>query len=113
MKELKTKQELISLLNQDERIIKIKSLEHFIDSSPELYKLLERKKEVSKQMVMCRHIGLDNAYLEYKKEYEEIDILIASYPNVDEYMELLDEVYNDLQIMVSYIEDKINKKLEE
>lgn len=101
------------MLKEDERVIKIKSLEKIIDSSPELYKLLERKKEVSKQMVMCRHIGLDNAYLEYKKEFEEIDVLIASYPNVEEYMDLLDEVYNDLQIMVSYIEDKINRKIEE
>ena len=113
MKELKTKKDILDILSSDERVIRIKSLEKYIDESPRLLELLERKKEVSKQMVACKHIGLDNAYLQYKAEYDEIDSLISDEPYVLEYMELLDNVYNDLEIMVQYIENRINKHLEE
>ena len=108
---MKTKQKVLDILNSDAKIKRIQELETFIDNSPVLKELLERKKEVSKQMVACKHIGLYNAYNEYKKEYDDIDIQIANYPNVEEYMELLDEAYNDYEIIVKYIENKVNDKL--
>ena len=37
---------------------------------------------------------------------------IAKYPFVNEYLELLDYLYNDLEIMTDYITSKINKELE-
>ena len=37
--------------------------------------------------------------------------MFANYPLVCEYMDLLDEAHNDLEIMISYLQNKINEKL--
>lgn len=102
---------LINDIKNDERIKRIKELEAFIDNNEDLKQLLERKKTISKEMVLCKHLGLDNAYLDYQKQYKEIDDMFANYPLVCEYMDLLQDAHNDLDIMVAYLQNKINAKL--
>ena len=102
---------LIEELLSSEEILEFQKLEKIILKNEEISTLLERLHNVEKQAVNAKELGLENAYYAYKKEYDDIDMQIANYPNVEEYMELLDEAYNDYEIIVKYIENKVNDKL--
>ena len=98
---MNNKEKLLTDIKNDESVKRCHELERMID-----------EKHISKEMVAARHIGLTNTYNDYKRQYEEIDKEIAKYPFVNEYLELLDYLYNDLEIMTDYITSKINKELE-
>lgn len=108
---MNSKEKLVSDISSDESVKRIKALEVIIDKDENIKKLLNEKKLVSKQMVAAKQLELFNTYNEYLKRYNEIDEEIANYPFVLEYMELLEEKHNDLEIMINYIEKKINDEL--
>lgn len=102
---------LISDIKNDEKIKRLKELEEYIDSNKEIKNLLNQKKHISKEMVLARKLNLENTYNEYKKEYDMIDLKISQSIFVEEYMDLLNDAHNDLEIMTAYLEKNINKHL--
>ena len=106
------KEKLLNDLENDSLVKRCKELEKMIDNNKEIKALLNKKKHISKEMVAAKHLGLSNTYLDYKRQYDEIDQEIAKYPLISEYLELLDYLYNDLEIMTEYISNKINSSLE-
>lgn len=109
---MNNKEKLLTDIKNDDSVKRCHELERMIDENKEIKSLLNKKKHISKEMVAARHIGLTNTYNDYKRQYDEIDKEIAKYPFVNEYLELLDYLYNDLEIMTDYITSKINKELE-
>ena len=109
---MNNKEKLLSDIKNDKSVKRCHELERMIDENKEIKSLLNKKKYISKEMLAARHIGLINTYNDYKRQYDEIDKEIAKYPLVNEYLELLDYLYNDLEIMTDYITSKINKELE-
>ena len=104
---------MIEKLKGSEEIRRINQLEKVIDSNLELKNLILRKNEVSKLILNSKRVGLQNAYLEYKKEYDSINEKILAYPFVEEYLDLLNEMNDEIKLINQYLENKINKILEE
>lgn len=108
---MKSKEKLLNDISSLDIVKRSKELEIFIDNNQRLNNLLNERKNISKQMVHARHLNLDNTYNEYKNKYEIISNEISNYPLVEEYLDILDTLHNDLKIMTTYIENKINSQL--
>ena len=78
---------LIDEILNSEEVIEFKKLEKLVLENKEISLMLDRLHEVEKQAVNARELGLENTYLAYKKEYDDIlkqfqdDVLISSYIN--------------------------------
>ena len=64
--------ELIDEILSSEEVIRFKKLESIILKNEEVNNKIIRLREVEKQAVNARELGLENAYFMYKKEYDEI-----------------------------------------
>ncbi len=100
--------ELIDEILSSEEVIRFKKLESIILKNEEVNNKIIRLREVEKQAVNARELGLENAYFMYKKEYDEIlssfenDVLISSY------LDSKDEVKSLINLVIGTIEDEIN-----
>lgn len=102
---------LFRLLDKDPYLERLHHLEAAMDSNKEIVNLINKKKEISKNMINSKVIGLTNNYESLKNEYNTINEQIKDVPFLDEYLDLL-EYYNDyLKTIISYLEDGINKEL--
>ena len=104
---------LIDELLKSEEVVEFQKLEKLVLENEEISQLLEHLHNIEKQAVNAKELGLDNAYLAYKKEYDEIlksiedDVLISSYINAKE------DVLIMLNLVTSIIENEINKVINE
>jgi cell fate (sporulation/competence/biofilm development) regulator YmcA (YheA/YmcA/DUF963 family) len=100
---------LIDELLASEEVIEFKKLEKLVLENKEISDVLNHLHDVEKQAVNAKELGLENTYLAYKKEYDEIiatfenDVLISSYINAKE------EVLRIVNFVVTIIENEINK----
>jgi cell fate (sporulation/competence/biofilm development) regulator YmcA (YheA/YmcA/DUF963 family) len=100
--------ELIDEILSSEEVIRFKKLESIILKNEEVNSKIIRLREVEKQAVNARELGLENAYFMYKKEYDEIlssfenDVLISSY------LDSKEEVKSLINLVIGTIEDEIN-----
>ena len=108
-----TLNELIHEILNSEEVIEFKKLERLVLNNEDIAKTLERLHEVEKQAINARELGLDNTYLAYKKEYDQIiasfndDVLISSY------LEAKIEVKALIDMVTSIIENEINSVINE
>lgn len=100
--------ELIDEILSSGEVIRFKKLESIILKNEEVNNKIIRLREVEKQAVNARELGLENAYFMYKKEYDEIlssfenDVLISSY------LDSKEEVKSLINLVIGTIEDEIN-----
>ena len=100
--------ELINEILSSEEVIRFKKLESIILKNEEVNNKIIRLREVEKQAINARELGLENAYFMYKKEYDEIlssfenDVLISSY------LDSKEEVKSLINLVIGTIEDEIN-----
>ena len=100
--------ELIDEILSSEEVIRFKKLESIILKNEEVNNKIIRLREVEKQAVNARELGLENAYFMYKNEYDEIlssfenDVLISSY------LDSKEEVKSLINLVIGTIEDEIN-----
>jgi cell fate (sporulation/competence/biofilm development) regulator YmcA (YheA/YmcA/DUF963 family) len=101
--------ELIDEILSSEEVIRFKKLESIILKNEEVNNKIIRLREVEKQAVNARELGLENAYFMYKKEYDEIlssfenDVLLSSY------LDSKEEVKSLINLVIGIVEDEINK----
>ena len=100
--------ELINEILSSEEVIRFKKLESIILKNEEVNNKIIRLREVEKQAINARELGLENAYFMYKNEYDEIlssfenDVLISSY------LDSKEEVKSLINLVIGTIEDEIN-----
>ena len=100
--------ELIDEILSSGEVIRFKKLESIILKNEEVNNKIIRLREVEKQAVNARELGLENAYFMYKKEYDEIlssfenDVLISSY------LDSKEEVKSLINLVIGTIEEEIN-----
>jgi cell fate (sporulation/competence/biofilm development) regulator YmcA (YheA/YmcA/DUF963 family) len=105
--------ELIDEILSSEEVIRFKKLESIILKNEEVNNKIIRLREVEKQAVNARELGLENAYFMYKKEYDEIlssfenDVLISSY------LDSKEEVKSLINLVIGIVEDEINNVINE
>lgn len=102
---------LYTYLKSDSNYIRLKELETYFDSNSHVLDLINRKQEISKNLVNSRYVGLRENAKNLKEEYDKINEEILNTPLLTEYLDLLDYYYNLLSEITSYIENKINKSL--
>ena len=104
---------LIDELLATDEILEFKKMEKLVLNNKEISEILEHLHNVEKQAVNAKELGLENTYLMYKKEYDEIiskfenDVLISSYLNAKE------DVLRIINFVTSIIETEINKVINE
>lgn len=102
---------LIDEILTSEEVIQFKKLESLVLNNPKIKDILDHLHNVEKQAINARELGLENTYLAYKKEYDDIiknfedDVLISSYINAKI------EVNNIIEMVKNIIENEINKAI--
>ena len=102
---------LINELQKDERIIRFKILLRFIDQDKILQNDYKKLLELQKKMVNDEEKNRKNLE-NSKREYEKAKINLSSNIVVSEYIELLEEINLDLQMIQNIIENEISADFE-
>lgn len=71
---------------------RIRELEHYIDTNPEIQTAFAAVKAKQKQLVHAREFRQERQYEIYAKEYENLKEKLMDLPFVEEYLELLEQV---------------------
>jgi len=103
--------ELITELNKDELIIRFKKLEKIIDQDEQISDNYKNLLELQKKMVNDREKNNGN-FVKSNKIYEEAKSAITSNIMISEYVELLEEINYDLQMMQNIIGTEISADFE-
>lgn len=103
--------ELITLLKSDEEIIRFQELEKIIDQNKSIRDDFTLLLDLQKDMVQKEFKNASTLPLA-KEKYEKQRTKIMSYPLMEEYLDLLETINNDLQLIKSIIEQEISSKLD-
>ena len=103
--------DLIISINDDSNVKRFKELEKLIDSDDNLMK--EYKKLLDLQKIMVQHDAKKSSkYENSKKEYDlQLDI-VMNHLLMGEYLDVLEVVNNDLQMISQIILDEISADFE-
>lgn len=99
--------ELINLLATEENILRFKELEKAIDRNKELKQEFEYMLHLQKVMVQKEH-NKDNSFDIAEEEYTKQRTKIMDFYIINEYLDLLDLINNDLNMIQSIIESEIS-----
>lgn len=98
--------ELITLIKNDPQIERFKELEKIVDRNESINNDFNKLLELQKVMVQkeYRHDKtLSQAQENYRKQLQ----VVANYPIIEEYLELLEYINTDLDLIKSIIEQEI------
>lgn len=102
---------LISDIESDPTIIRIRELEEAIKKNPEIDELINDMHDVERKLVNSRFYKLKNASSDYLNELNLIKDKLSNYPYVDEYLELVDEAYQTIKNICLIFEEEINNRI--
>lgn len=102
---------LINELKKDELIIRFKRLEKIIDQDKNINDNFKNLLELQKKMVNDREKNIDN-FKNSSKEYEIAKTALTSNIVISEYIELLEDINYDLQMIQNIIESEISADIE-
>lgn len=106
MNKLEKISELIDLVKNDDQVKRYQELEKLIKNDLNINNQLKEIKELQKRMVKQEYSGsftLDSIKNEYNRKIDDL----KAYPYVEEYLELLEYINDDLQLIIKIIEDEI------
>ena len=104
---MNTLDELIQLIENDEAVKAFKTLEQKLFNHPKyktVYKTLTNKQ---KSMVQANHYQTKD-YNQKKEDYEAYLKSLEDDPFISEYLTLQSQINDDLQLIISIIEDAVN-----
>jgi cell fate (sporulation/competence/biofilm development) regulator YmcA (YheA/YmcA/DUF963 family) len=102
---------LINELNKDELIIRYKKLEKIIDQDTNIEIAFKNLLELQKKMVNDREKNVSN-FDASSKEYETAKTALTSNIVIAEYIELLEDINYDLQMIQNIIATSISADFE-
>jgi len=102
--------DLTKALNKDENIVRFKEIEQIIDSNKELNDAYKKLQDLQKLMVQKDAKKLDST-VETANYNEQLEVVLG-HVLMSEYLDLLEVVNNDLQMIKNIITDEINMELE-
>lgn len=103
--------ELITLLNQDTNIKRFKELEQRIDHDKNLQKDYLLLKDLQKQLVQAKH-NKSAKQKELEETYNKHFAKLQNHVLMAEYLDLLESINNDLQLIQNIITQEINMDIE-
>lgn len=111
MIKLNSLEKLIDLIRNDKQIQRFKELEKIIDQDVELQAKYKTLLDLQKIMVQ-REAKKHAKYAEAKEAYDTMKSKLLEHIVMSEYLDLLEEINSDLQMIQSIIETEINRKLD-
>lgn len=102
---------LISEIEQDESVIRFKILLRFVDQNENLKNDYKELLNLQKKMVNDREKNPENLEKSTQK-YEKAKSDLTSNIVISEYLDLLDELNSDLQLIQNIIEFELSKDFE-
>lgn len=109
----KAKLELLEEIATSEEVIEFKKIEKLVLENKELSARISEMFEAQKQAINAREFGLDNAYLMYKKKYEEIYNSLKEDVLFNQYLTLKSDAKNVMNTAINIIEKEIEYKINE
>lgn len=103
-------EELVTLLKQDENIVRFKQLEHIIDTDETLKKEFNLLKDLQKKLVKKQHLKIEHS--EEQRAYDEQYKVLENHYLMSEYLDLLEAINNDLQFIKDIITNEINMEFD-
>ncbi len=108
---MKSLEKLSNVIKEDPRVIRLKELEKVINNSTNAKRLHESVIKYQKELVNAREKGLN--YQNILQKYNETLKSLYDYPLITEYLDLIEDVNNDLQYLSAYIEKRIQIDIDE
>lgn len=102
---------LINELQKDDSIIRFKILLRFVDQDKNMQNDYKNLLELQKKMVNDREKNPGN-FENSKREYEKVKRNLSSNIVISEYLDLLDEINYDLQMIQKIIENELSVDFE-
>jgi cell fate (sporulation/competence/biofilm development) regulator YmcA (YheA/YmcA/DUF963 family) len=103
---------LLQTLKNDPRVIRFKELEERIGRHPTLHQAYENVKVAQQKYVRAKaHKSKDEDAL--KAIYEKAKAEVMNAPMMSEYLDLIEDLNQDLQWMIQEIEATLNQDLKE
>ena len=107
------KKELLEEIANTEEVIEFKKIEQLILNDTRLKERFLSLSEVEKQAINARELGLDNAYFMYKKQYDALLKELEDDVVFNQYLSLKEDVKEVMKLVISTIENEINKIINE
>lgn len=107
MNKLTKLNDLISQIQNDDTVKRFKELEEVIDHNKEINQSFQELLVLQKQLVQSEQtptLETDLVRKEYQNKYDEL----TSFYLINEYLDLLELINNDLQLITTIIENEIN-----
>lgn len=105
------KKELLEEIANSQEVIEFRKIERLILNDSKLHEKINRLFEVQKQAVNAKEFGLENAYFEYKKEYQEILKSLEENVLFNQYLSLKKDAKEIMKLSIAIIENEIYKKI--
>jgi cell fate (sporulation/competence/biofilm development) regulator YmcA (YheA/YmcA/DUF963 family) len=103
---------LINELKESSEIKRFRDLEHIIMNDTELLEKFNIMLDKQKVMVNDKELGRKN-YEFSKNDYNETKTLLLSNIIVEEYLTLINDINDDLQLLKNIISNEVNKEFED
>lgn len=111
MRELSKLEELIQLITKDPNVIRFKELEKKIDEDNELMNSYKKLIDLQKVMVQQQAKG-SNRIEQSEKQYNDQLNIVLNHILMGEYLDVLEVVNNDLQMIKDIILNEISADFE-
>ena len=98
--------ELIQMLKNDEQVLRFQELEMIIDHNVSIKQDFDKLLHLQKIMVQ-KEFKKESSYLEAKQDYDRQFEVMMQYPIIEEYLDLLDIINSDLNMIKKMIEEEI------
>lgn len=107
----KALEKLLEEISNSEEVIEFRKVEKLVLADNYLHEQLDHLTLVEKQAVNARELGLDNAYLMYKKEYDEILESLSNNVLFNQYLSLKKDAKEVMNTVINLIEKEIFYKV--
>lgn len=108
MRTLDKLDKLVQVIRNDADIQRFKELETLIDQNEEIQKKYKKLLDAQKIMVQWE-VKKHKDYQQAKEYYESLKAEILEYVIMEEYLDLLELINNDVDLIQSIIEEEISK----
>lgn len=104
---------LLEEIRNTDEVIEFKKIEKVILNDKTLSQKFVELSNIEKQAINARELGLDNAYLMYKKQYDDLVKELENDVVFNQYLSLKEDAKEVMKLVISTIENEINKKINE
>ena len=105
--------ELKQYFNDLEETKRLKNLENYINNNEKIKKVFDSLLEKQKQLINAKEFNQIKQAEIYELEYNKIKEELLDMPFVEEYIELVEIINDKLDLLVSELENKLDKIINE